>query len=455
MKVIVVGMGKTGLTLIEMLTKEGIDVTVIDCSKRIIDSVTDKYNVSGVEGSGASRETLKKAGAETADMLIALTAVDEINLLSCLQAKNLGTRYTAARLVLSDLSLEKESLIKEYHIDYIVRPKIDVAEIIYNNIGLPGHVRLDSFFDGAIQMLSIVALKDSPFCGKSLLDLHKELNGSFLVVAVVRDGKLFIPDGSFVCEEGDNVYLTSDQEGVAETFKKMGIITTGSKKVLVVGGGFTGDYLAEKLLKKGKDVTIIEENIQNCKKLMEKYPKAKISYGNAESVEILDAEGIAKKDVVVSITDRDEANLVVSMYAWSEGVPSIITRIETVAHAKMLHKVNMDITVSPCEVAANKLYRYVRNSQMKDAENEILRFNTICDSLAELMEFDITENCSHLNIPFRDKAFKLKKDTLVAAIIRNGEMKIPGGSSTLQVGDKVFIVSASKNKIKNLNEIFH
>ena len=292
-------------------------------------------------------------------------------------------------------------------------------------------------------MLSIVALKDSPFCGKSLLDLHKELNGSFLVAAVVRDGKLFIPDGNFVCEEGDNVYLTSDQEGVAETFKKMGIITTSSKKVLIVGGGFTGD-----------DVTIIEENIQNCKKLMEKYPKAKVSYGNAESVEILDAENISKKDVVVSITDRDEANLVVSMYAWSVGVPSILTRIDTVAHAKMLHKVNMDITISPCEIAANKLYRFARNAQMKDAKNEILRFNTICDSLAELMEFNITENCSHLDIPFRDKAFKLKKDTLVAAIIRNGEMKIPGGSSTLQVGDKVFIVSASKNKIKNLNEIF-
>ena len=454
MKVIVVGIGKTGLTLIEMLTKEGIDVTVIDCSKRIIDSVTDKYNVTGIEGSGASRETLKKAGAETADMLVALTAVDEINLLSCLQAKNLGTKYTAARLVLPDLSLEKESLIKEYHIDHIVRPKIDVAEIIFNNIGLPGHVRLDSFFDDAVKMLSIVVLKDSPFVGKTLLDLHKELSGSFLIVAVTRDSKLFIPDGNFICEEGDNVCLITDQKGVADTFKNMGIITTSSKKVLVVGGGFTGDYLAGELLKAGKDVTIVEENIQNCKKLMEKYPKAKIAYGNAESVEVLDAEHISKKDVVASITDRDEANLVVSMYAWAVGVPSIITRVDTVAHAKMLHKVNMDITVSPCEVAANKLYRYVRNAQMRDAKNEILRFNSICDSLAELMEFNITETCSHLNIPFRDKAFKLKKDTIVAAIIRNGEMKIPGGDSTLQVGDKVFIVSARKNKIKNLNEIF-
>ena len=454
MKVIVVGIGKTGLTLIEMLTKEGIDVTVIDCSKRIIDSVTDKYNVTGIEGSGASRETLKKAGAETADMLVALTAVDEINLLSCLQAKNLGTKYTAARLVLPDLSLEKESLIKEYHIDYIVRPKIDVAEIIHNNIGLPGHVRLDSFFDDAVKMLSIVVLKDSPFAGKTLLELHIELSGSFLIVAVTRDSKLFIPDGSFICEEGDNVYLITDQKGVSDTFKNMGIITTSSKKVLIVGGGFTGDYLAGELLKAGKDVTIIEENIQNCKKLMEKYPKAKISYGNAESVEVLEAEHISKKDVVASITDRDEANLVVSMYAWAVGVPSIITRVDTVAHAKMLHKVNMDITVSPCEVAANKLYRYVRNAQMRDAKNEILRFNSICDSLAELMEFSITEECSHLNIPFRDKAFKLKKDTIVAAIIRNGEMKIPGGDSTLQAGDKVFIVSSSKNKIKNLNEIF-
>ncbi|MBP5454129.1 MAG: NAD-binding protein, partial [Lachnospiraceae bacterium] len=163
MKAIVVGVGKTGLALIEMLTNEGIDVTVIDCDKAVIDSVTDKLNVTGVEGSGASRSTLLKAGADSADILIALTPVDEINLLSCLQAKNLGTRHTAARLLMSDLSMEKDDLIKEYNIDYIVRPKVDVAEIIYNNVGLPGNVRLDSFFGDTIEMLSIDVIKDSPF----------------------------------------------------------------------------------------------------------------------------------------------------------------------------------------------------------------------------------------------------------------------------------------------------
>lgn len=454
MKVIVVGIGKTGLNLIEMLTKEGIDVTVIDCSKEIIDSVTDKYNVSGVEGSGASRETLLKAGADTADMLIATTAVDEINLLSCLQAKNLGTKRTAARLVLPDLALEKDALIKEYNIDYIVRPKIDVADFIFNNVGLPGNVRLDSFFDDTIEMLSIVVLKDSPFNDKNLIDLRKELNGNFLIVAVVREGKLHIPDGTFVCKEGDDVLIISDQKGVADTFKKMGIIKTSAKKVLVVGGGFTGDYLTEKLLDAGKDVTIVEESIQNCKKLMEKYPKAKVSFGNAESVEVLDEEAISKKDVVVSVTDRDEANLVVSMYAWASGVESIITRIDTVAHAKMLHKVNMDITVSPSEIAATKLYKYARSAQMEDEKNDILKFYSICDSMAELMEFDVTEKCSHLNVEFRDKNFKLKKDTLVAAIIKDGKLTVPSGSSKLTVGDKIIIVSASKNKIKILNEIF-
>ena len=454
MKAIVVGVGKTGLALIEMLTNEGIDVTVIDCDKAVIDSVTDKLNVTGVEGSGASRSTLLKAGADSADILIALTPVDEINLLSCLQAKNLGTRHTAARLLMSDLSMEKDDLIKEYNIDYIVRPKVDVAEIIYNNVGLPGNVRLDSFFGDTIEMLSIDVIKDSPFYEKNLIELRQELNGNFLIVAVLRDGKLYIPDGSFVCKEGDDVFLISDQKGVASTFKKMGISKTSAKKVLVVGGGFTGDYLTNALLKDGKDVTIVEGNINNCKKLMEKYPAAKVSYGDAESIEVLEDEGITKKDAVISITDRDEANLVVSMFAWASGVPSIITRIDTLAHAKMLHKVNMDITVSPSEVAANKLYRFARNMQMADAKNDILKFYTICDSMAEIMEFDITDKCTHLNIPFKDKAFKLKKDTLVAAIVKDGKLTIPNGSSSLIAGDKVIIVSASKNKIKNLNEIF-
>ena len=159
-------------------------------------------------------------------------------------------------------------------------------------------------------------------------------------------------------------------------------------------------------------------------------------------------------DKIVSITDKDEANLVVSMYAWASGVESIITRIDTVAHAKMLHKVNMDITVSPSEFAANKLYKFARSAQMEDEKNEILKFYSICDSLAEIMEFDVTEKCEKLGVEFRDKNFKLKKDTLVASIIKDGELTVPGGSSKLVAGDKVVIVSASKNKIKNLNEIF-
>lgn len=453
MKIIIVGAGKAGELLIEALSLEGHDIVVIETSPTIIKRVTDEYNVIGVMGSGASSGTLEKAGAATADMLIALTAVDEVNLLSCLQAKNLGAKKTVARLLLSDLSDERARLKEQYSIDLIVCPKFDVARLVAQNTGLPGSVKMEGFFEDKLQILSLYLDNCSPLLGKSLKDIKKG-DSDFLVVSVLRKGKLLIPDGDFKSEEGDNLYLIADTDKLDKAFEEVGVTKTNGKRVLIVGGGIAAEYLIDMLLEKRKNIQILESNIDTCRKLMERFPNVNVCHGDGESLDVLEEENTSKMDTVISFTNKDETNLVVSLFAWAKGVPSIITRVDSPEHAKLLHKVNMDITVSTSEVTVNKIMRFIRNCEVGDAKNEIHRFYSICDGLSEIMEFSVTEGCKNLGVEFKSPSFKLRKDTLIAAIVRDSQVIIPNGNSKLMTGDKVVIVSGKKNHLAVLADAF-
>lgn len=453
MKIIIVGAGGAGELLIDTLSKEGHDIVLIEKSADIIKEITDEYNVTGVVGSGASMGTLEKAGAATADMLIALTSVDEVNLLSCLQAKNLGTRKTVARLLLQDLSSERAKLKEQYSIDFIVCPKYDVARLVAQNAGLPGNVKMEGFFEDELQILSVYIDNCSELTGKTLRDIKKS-DSDFLVAAVLRKGKLTIPDGNYTCQDGDNIFLVADTRKLDKSFKEVGVHKSDGKKVLIVGGGIAAEYLIDMLLEEKKHIEILENNPDTCRNLMERFPNVNVCLGDGESIDVLEEENASKMDTVISFTNKDETNLVVSLFAWAKGVPSIITRVDSPEHAKLLHKVNMDITVSTAEVTVNKIMRFIRNYEMGDAQNEIHRFYSICDGLAEIMEFSATADCKNLGVEFKEPSFKLKKDTLIAAILRDTKVIIPNGFSSLQKGDKVIIVSSKKNHLLSLNDVF-
>lgn len=454
MKIIIVGAGRAGRLLIETLSEEGHDIVLIDKSAEVIQEMTDGYNITGIVGSGASMGTLEKAGASTADMLVAMTSVDEVNLLSCLQAKHLGTRKTVARLILQDLSDEKEKLKEKYSIDHIVCPKIDIAELAAQNAGLPGYVKMEGFFEDKIRILSVDIDSDSPLKDKMLRDIKREEGVNFLVAAASRKGKLTIPDGNFTCQVGDTIYIVADAPSMNRTFKQIGVIKNEGRKVLIVGGGVACEYLVELLQKGNKTIHVLESNINSCHRLMERFPNINVSYGNGESIDVLEDENVDKMDVVISMTNRDETNLVVCLFAWAKGVSSIITRVDSPNHAKLLHKVNMDITVSPAEVTINNIMRYIRNYEVGDAKNEIHRFYSLCDGLAEIMEFSVTASCRNLGVEFKEHSFKIRKDSLIAAILRDQQVIIPNGTSKLCVGDKVVIVSGKKNHLLSLNDLF-
>ena len=454
MKVIIVGAGRTGRSLIEALAKKNYDITIIDKQKNLVDDITDNYNVSGVVGSGASKDTLLKAGADTADVLIALTHVDEINLLSCMQAKAVGTLRTVARVFQPDFAAERKTLEKEQDIDYIFNPKYDMAETAALSIGLPGIVRPEGVFGDNMQMITITVMEGSPLAGKSLIDIRKELDTELLVGTVLRDGKLYVPDGFFRIEAGDSIGVAAGIDDIQKILKKIGIIKHSAKKVMIVGGGITAEYLLNMLLEKRKNISLLESDLERCRELMERYPSAHVAYSEGELSDVLEDEGIDSFDAVVSITDNDESNLVTSMYAWSKNVPSILTRVEQPGHLKLLHRVNLDITLSSAEISVNKLIRFVHNCEAGDAPNEIEKYCSVADNKAEVLQFTAGDDFIKAGVLFKETDFKLKKNVLIASIIRDGELIIPGGNSCIQKGDKVIVVSDKKNHIENLNEIF-
>ena len=454
MKVIVVGLGQTGRLLVRYLSGTDYDITVIDKDKKLVDSVTDKFNVNGIVGSGASRDTLKAAGADVADAIIALTHTDEINLLSCMQAKSLGTLKAAARILHPDFVNEQEDLKKEYNIDYLIKPKSDMAEEIYRNIGMPGYMKFEGFWEDHIQIINLNVLKDSPIADKTLAQIRQSVSSDFLITTVTRGDKLRIPDGSFTLREGDSIDITADKKNMDSVLDRLGILKCKTGRIVIAGCGATGENLLELLEGNTRSLTVLEDDPEQCRHLMQRFPNARIICSQDEIIDVLEEEKVSDADVMISLTDNDETNLVISMYAWSCGIPSVITRVDKPEHVKLLHKVNIDITVSPTELSALKMLRFLRNHEHDGETNDIGKFYHAAEGKAEIMEFVISGDASHLNMQLADKAFALKEDVLIAAIIRDGAPVIPSGTSVIKAGDRVIVASSKKHHLKRFDDIF-
>ncbi len=454
MKVIIVGMGQTGRLLVKYLADSDYDITVIDKDKKLVDSVTDRYSVNGIVGSGASRDTLKAAGADIADAIVAMTHTDEINLLSCMQAKSLGTLKAAARILHPDFVNEQEDLKKEYNIDYLIKPKSDMAEEIYRNIGMPGYMKFEGFWEDGIQMINLNVLKGSPVADKTLAEIRQSVSSDFLITTVTRKDKLKIPDGKFILKEGDNIDITADKKSMDSVLNKLGISKCRTSRIVIAGCGATGESLLDLLDPDRVSVTVLEDDPEQCRHLMQKYGKVKIICSEEEIIDVLEEEKVSDADVLISLTDNDETNLVISMYAWSCGIPSVITRVDKPEHVKLLHKVNIDITVSPTELSARKMLRFLRAHERDSEGDDIGKFYHVGADMAEIMEFEIAEGAGHLNMPLSDKGFSIKEDVLIAAIIRDGAAIIPTGASYIQAGDRVIVASSKKHHLKRFEDIF-
>ncbi len=376
MKILVVGLGETGRALVKLLNNTEHEVIVIDKNRECVDTVTDRYKVNGIVGSGASCETLLKAGADTADMLIALTPVDEINLLSCMQAKKIGTGSCVARVLMPDLVKEEDQLIKDYKIDYLIKPRMDLADEIFRNIGLPGHVKLENSMDDEISVIDINVLETSPLAGLSIADIRNAVDDNMMIGVIIRNDRAIKPKETTIVKENDGLYVITRRENLESVLDSLDVKKKRINEAVIVGGGIAASYLAEKMTEARIKLTIIDDDLDRCRMLMDKFPNARIAYAEGDITEVLEEEHVDKADTVISLTDNDETNLVISMFSWAKGIKSIITRVDKQVHVKLLHKVNIDITVSPTELSVYKIMRYIGiiANPDTDEDSQIMEF---------------------------------------------------------------------------------
>ncbi|MBQ8647357.1 MAG: Trk system potassium transporter TrkA [Oscillospiraceae bacterium] len=452
MKIIVAGDGQVGRAVTRQLSREGYDLTVIDPNPEVLAASETRYDVMIVQGNAATMGTLRTAGVESADLLIAATSADEVNLLCCLTARKMNPSiHTIARVRNPEYTEQQFAMREELGLSMTVNPEKVAAEEIYRTLQIPAFVGRDTFAKGKVEIVELEVRADSKLAGVPLNQLNQIVGVKVLVCAVTRDEETVIPNGSYVIQPGDHIHVTAQADKLARFMKNLKISTHPVNSVLVIGGGRVGFYLTQLLLAGGMNVKIIEENYDRCVELATAFPKASVYHGNGTSQKVLDTEGIEHADAVVTLTGSDEENLIVSMYANQLGVKKVITQITHMEHTAMFEKMGAGTMVVPKDLCSAHIVRYVR--AMYNQTGEMLALHRVAGERVEAMEFRVDENVRYCGIPLKD--IPLRKNILLASVSRRGEPVIPDGSTAFQPGDTAIVVASDiQPPIRQMNDIF-
>lgn len=440
MQIIIVGCGKVGRALVGQLSGEDNNVTVVDMNPDVVKGVSTFYDVMGVTGNGTSYTTLMEADTEHADILIAVTHSDEVNLLCCVVAKRAGNCHTIARVRNPIYSAERGFLRKELGLSMIINPEFAAAMEIARLLRFPSAIEIDSFSRGRIEMLRFKVREDSLLIGYALKDLSQKLSVDVLVCAVERSGNVLIPDGDFVVRGGDVLSVIAIPGNASAFFKKIGIRTNQVKNTLIIGGGEITYYLSQLLLSTGIKVKIVEKNRERCEELSELLPKATIICGDGSDQELLNEEHLEQMDSLVASTDIDEENIILSLYAKDKVRSKVVTKLNRLEFNDVIHSLNLDSLVYPKNITAEYILQYVRamgNSMGSNVET----LYKLMDGRVEALEFLIRPLSNMTGIRLQD--MKLKKNLLVAGIGRKGKLIIPGGQDEFMPGDSVIVVTTN------------
>lgn len=449
MNILIVGGGTVGTSICSQLALEGHNITLVDTNASQLTETANKYDVFGVAGSGADISVLRKAGADKADLLIAVTSSDEINILCCTAAKKLGTKYTIARVRNPEYN-ELMSLMKnEMNLSLTINPELAAAKEIYRMLRVPSATKIETFFKGRVEIAQFTVSDDSPLCGATLNDLRTKLSVKFLICAVLRDDEAHIPSGFFKLEAGDVVCLTAPDDEITKFFKAIGAYKHPVKDILIFGASRTTYYL--QALLKGKRIrsTVIEEDPALCRELAEQF-KCTVICDDGTKQEILAEEGLETKDAFLALSNVDEENAIVSMYAKSQNNKKVITMIHALSYVDLFSGVGLDSIVSPKTSTATFILRYVRSiSNAQDFEIESM--HRLMEDKVEALEFRIKDDIDRLtDIPLKE--LQLKKGFLIACILHDDKVMLPSGDSIITKGDTVIIV-AVKGQIHSIKEI--
>ena len=451
MKIIIAGDGKVGQTLTKQLTAEGYDLTLIDANPKVLEASEEMYDIMAVQGNCASMEVLEQAGIEDAELVIAATSADEINLLCCLTAHGMNRNvHTIARIRNPEYSDQIYKMRDTFTLSMTVNPERQAAVEIGRLLKYPGFLKRDTFAKGRVEIVELRVDRDSKLCDQSLSAINSIVGCRILVCTVLREGEAVAPDGNFIIKEKDRLFVTATAENMTTLLKNLGIITHKVKRVMICGGGRVGYYLAKDLRGKGMQVRLIENDYEKCRFLAQVLPGVSIIHGDISDERVLQSEGIESCDAIVTLTGMDELNIITSIYGTNCGVPQVITKLGR--NENMLFRQNLPIgsTISPKQLCCNSIVRYVR--ALKNQTGAALSVHKIADGFAEALEFRVDGTTRHIGEPL--KKLNLKKNVLLACITRTGISEIPSGDSYFQEGDTVIIVTSGDTVIYRLNDIF-
>ena len=450
MNIIVAGGGKTGLTLTRLMLAEGHNITIIDEDSAVLETALGRYDVMAVCGNCASKSVLLQAGVEDADLLIAVTNADELNLLCCMTAHGISDKlHTIARIRNPEYSEQIMTMRDVFPLSLSVNPERRAAREIRRLLKYPGFLRRDTFAKGRTEIVELRIDKASKLKDVSLMDMSSIVKCRVLVCAVLRDGTAVAPSGDFVLREGDRIFVTAPTANLAELLDNLNIITRKVRKVLICGGGRVSYYLAKYLEDDRIHVQLMDRDRARCEELANLLPETEIFHGDCSNPGVLDDQGLGNVDAVVCLTGMDETNILIAMYANSRSVPQIITKVSR-GENSMAGSLSLGSVVCPKELCSNDILRYVR--AMQNQTGAAISVHSIADGQAEAVEFLVDEATKYKDTPL--KKLKLKRNVLIASITHGADAQIPNGDSQFTEGDTVVVVTSGRGKLKQINDIF-
>ena len=452
MKIIIAGGGKVGLTLARQLALEGHDLTLIDRDNSVLEAATEKYDAMAVVGNCASKDVLLYAGVQEADLVIAATNADEINLLCCMTAHGINKKiHTIARIRNPEYSEQIMTMHDVFPLSMTVNPERRAAIEIERLLKYPGFLRRDSFTKGRAEIVELRVDKGSKLCDVSLSEMNSIVKCSVLVCAVLRAGAAVAPGGNFILREGDRIFVTAPTDTLTLLLKNLGIITRRVRNVLICGGGRVSFYLASLLEKDKISVQLIDKNYDRCVEMATLLPQTSVVHGDCSSQSTLENQGVGDCDALAALTGVDETNMIISLYANACGVPQIITKLSRGQNSSIAGSLSLGSVICPKELCCNDIVRYVRAMQHNQS-GAAISVHTIADGQVEAVEFLVDKDSKNCGVPLRQ--LKLKPNILVASITHGAETQVPNGNTVFSQGDSVVVVTSGRGVLQQFNDIF-
>lgn len=442
MRITIIGGGKLGTSIARGLRAENHEITVIDKDEAVISNLSNTLDVIGYVGNGASYAVLESAGVSDCDLLIATAETDEVNMLTCFFAHKLGAKHTIARVRDPEFVEELYHFQEDLGLSMAVNPELLAAEEIARVLRLPSATHVELFAGGQVELVSCRLPEDSEFSDVLLSDLSETYGIHALICAVCRGEDTVIPRGDFRLSGGDLLYLTGSPRVIENTLRKLHLITHPVENVMITGGGHVSYYLAEALSKKKIKVKILERLESRAEELAGLLPEATILCGHASDQELLAEEGIDKTDALVALTGLDEGNILSALYAKRKRVPKVIVKVNDRSMVRLIPDGSLETVISPKEVATNHILRYVRAITSRAPEGNVLSLYKLAEGNVEVAEFRAAENSGVVNTPLSELA--LKKDILVACLVRKGKILFPRGTDSILPEDSVLVVSRNR-----------